>query len=209
MEISEKLKILREEKNLTQKDVATYLDLSRKTISGWENHRSFPDISSLVKLSKLYGISLDDLLNDENMLDHYKEQNSRNNRLNKVFFIVYEVNCLFTFLSYLRYFGLFNNIKFIFPIVMLICSVVVVITYPDWGIISFKKMILKILLVTGVTLIVCISELVFFEKSINISSQNLVFITGEIIGKIVFMIFLMFGTICAFILKPSFRKRTN
>lgn len=55
MDISEKLKRCRTDKSLTQAQVAEKLHVSRKTISGWENGRSYPDINSFVKLSDLYG----------------------------------------------------------------------------------------------------------------------------------------------------------
>ena len=62
MEISEKLKEARQKSGMTQDHVAEKIMVSRVTVSHWENGRSLPDIVSLIGLSDLYGISLDELV---------------------------------------------------------------------------------------------------------------------------------------------------
>ena len=48
--------------------------VSRQTISNWENEKSYPDIMSVIRLSDLYQVSLDQLLKgDEQMLEHLEE----------------------------------------------------------------------------------------------------------------------------------------
>lgn len=74
MEIGKKLREARQCSGLTQEQVAQSLYVSRQTISNWENEKSYPDIVSVVKLSDLYSISLDELLKgDEKMLEHLEE----------------------------------------------------------------------------------------------------------------------------------------
>lgn len=74
MEIGKKLKAARQGSGLTQEQVAECLYVSRQTISNWENEKSYPDIVSVVRLSDLYSISLDDLLKgDAKMLEHLEE----------------------------------------------------------------------------------------------------------------------------------------
>lgn len=71
MEIGKKLKEVRMKSNLTQEQVAEKLFVSRQTISNWENEKSYPDIISIIKLSDLYSISLDELLKgDQKMIEH-------------------------------------------------------------------------------------------------------------------------------------------
>ena len=71
MEIGKKLKDARLHSGLTQEKVAEELNVSRQTISNWENEKSYPDIISVIGLSNLYSISLDDLLKgDEKMMKH-------------------------------------------------------------------------------------------------------------------------------------------
>lgn len=62
--ISNNLKAIRESKNMSQEYVAKTLHISRQSISRWENNRSVPDTENLVALSKLYGVSLDELIGD-------------------------------------------------------------------------------------------------------------------------------------------------
>ena len=74
MEIGAKLKDARSRSGLTQEYVAEAVQVSRQTISNWENERSYPDIVSVIRLSDLYDISLDELLKgDEKMIDHLEE----------------------------------------------------------------------------------------------------------------------------------------
>ncbi len=74
MEIGKKLKDARMGSGLTQENVAEEINVSRQTISNWENEKSYPDIISAIKLSNLYSISLDDLLKGDNkMIKHLEE----------------------------------------------------------------------------------------------------------------------------------------
>ncbi len=57
---------LRKEQNLTQKDLASKLNVSDKAISRWETGKGFPDIDSLHALSKFFGITINELLAGEN-----------------------------------------------------------------------------------------------------------------------------------------------
>ena len=74
MDIGMKLKQARLTAKLTQEHVAEAIGVSRQTISNWENEKSYPDIVSVISLSDLYGISLDDLLKgDRKMIEHLNE----------------------------------------------------------------------------------------------------------------------------------------
>lgn len=64
MEIGAKIKEARTRTGLTQEQAAEALGVSRKTISNWENEKTYPDIVSVVKMSDLYAVSLDRLLKD-------------------------------------------------------------------------------------------------------------------------------------------------
>ena len=71
MQIGIKLKSARANVGLTQEKVSEEIQVSRQTISNWENERCYPDIMSIIKLSDLYNISLDDLLKgDTEMIKH-------------------------------------------------------------------------------------------------------------------------------------------
>ena len=74
MEIGKKLKDARMKSGFTQENVAEKINVSRQTISNWENEKSYPDIISVIALSDLYSTSLDDLLKgDREMVEHLEE----------------------------------------------------------------------------------------------------------------------------------------
>lgn len=58
----QRLQRLRKNANLTQEDVATKLNITAQAVSKWENDVSAPDISVLVELSDILGVSLDELM---------------------------------------------------------------------------------------------------------------------------------------------------
>ena len=68
MEISEKLKEARQKSGMSQDQVAEKIMVSRVTVSHWENGKSLPDIVSLISLSDLYSISLDELVKGDSKM---------------------------------------------------------------------------------------------------------------------------------------------
>lgn len=74
MDIGNKLRCGRQKKGLTQEQVAQVVGVSRQTVSNWETGKSLPDVISVIRLSDLYGVSLDQLLKgDDTMLHHIEE----------------------------------------------------------------------------------------------------------------------------------------
>ena len=65
MTLGQKLKKLRTEKGLTQKDLADQIHVTFQTISKWESDTNEPDIATLKELAKFFGCSFDYLLSDE------------------------------------------------------------------------------------------------------------------------------------------------
>ncbi len=75
MNIGEKIRNAREENNLTQAQAAESLMVSRQTISSWENGKSLPDILSVIRMSNLYQMSLDELLKgDKAMMEKIEKE---------------------------------------------------------------------------------------------------------------------------------------
>ena len=60
-----RLKELRRMNGLSQEEVAAKLKVSPQSVSKWENNRSFPDVSFIVPLAELLGVSTDELLGKE------------------------------------------------------------------------------------------------------------------------------------------------
>ena len=62
MELGKRIKNLRKTLNWNQDELAEKMFVSRQTISSWENDKSYPDIQSLLLLSNLFDVSLDQLV---------------------------------------------------------------------------------------------------------------------------------------------------
>ncbi|MYV17387.1 helix-turn-helix domain-containing protein [Furfurilactobacillus milii] len=96
MQIGIKLKQLRQHQQLTQADVADELKLSRKTISSWENDRSYPDVASLITLSDIYHVTVDELLKgDQSMINHLVEIDRQAKRTKREQGYYYWINLIF------------------------------------------------------------------------------------------------------------------
>ena len=65
MNLGERIYELRNQKNLSQGDLADKLDVSRQSISKWENNMAVPDLDKLMKLCDVFEISLDELTGRE------------------------------------------------------------------------------------------------------------------------------------------------
>ena len=64
MKFEEKLMMLRKKGGMSQEDLAERLGVSRQAISRWELGTTLPDAPNLLKLSDLFGVSIDYLLRD-------------------------------------------------------------------------------------------------------------------------------------------------
>ena len=81
--LGDKIKLYRENKKMTQNDIANILNVSPATVSKYESSALEPNIESLKRLAELFEVSIDELLNDEenkfdiskiNVLDILREQ---------------------------------------------------------------------------------------------------------------------------------------
>ena len=64
---SDKLKKLRLSKNLTQDQLAKLIYVSRSAVAKWEQNRGFPNIDAFQRISKIFEVSIDDLLSDKEL----------------------------------------------------------------------------------------------------------------------------------------------
>lgn len=63
--LAEKLKLLRKERNISQEKLAEYLGVSFQAVSKWENANAYPDITLLPEIARFFGITVDELLQVE------------------------------------------------------------------------------------------------------------------------------------------------
>ena len=68
MTIGKRIAHLRKEKGLTQEELAQHMGISPQAVSKWENDQTCPDISALPKLARLFGVTVDELLEGKEAL---------------------------------------------------------------------------------------------------------------------------------------------
>ena len=91
MELNEQIKKYRTEMNISQEELAEKIYVTRQSISNWENGKTYPDIHSLLLLSSLFGISLDQLVKGDIEImkeEIKKEETSKMNRYGKIYTIM-------------------------------------------------------------------------------------------------------------------------
>ena len=80
---------LRKEKNMTQKQVADAMGISDKTISKWERGLGCPDVSLLLGLSDIFGVSIEGILSGEINLNEISGGNMKNIKFYIIVRIIY------------------------------------------------------------------------------------------------------------------------
>ena len=92
MELGTQIRKYRNERTLSQEALAEKVYVSRQTVSNWENDKSYPDVNSLVLLSEVFEISLDQLIKgDVEMMKEQIDQTDKKKfeRLSNIFTILF------------------------------------------------------------------------------------------------------------------------
>lgn len=83
MSLGTNIQFYRKQKNMTQEDLAEFMNVSRQTVSKWESDTAFPETDKLITLSDYFGCTLDELIKgsaEENFTEdaagYDKEMNS-------------------------------------------------------------------------------------------------------------------------------------
>lgn len=86
MTLGKKLKEIRKRFGLSQEQLAEIMNVSRQAITKWENEDGLPDVSNLQELSKIFGVTVDYLLNNDNNLPalSMKKKLDKNKYNNKI-----------------------------------------------------------------------------------------------------------------------------
>lgn len=207
MELNEKLKRGRKNSELTQQQVAEQLHVSRKTISGWENGRTYPDISTVVKLCDLYRVSLDDLLRDDHLLEHYAQQDQRDTLAQRLSQFSYYFGLVLLMMCYMSFFVNWGVLTQWIPTLLPIDLIIFYATFSDWA--RFKK---KRKLILAIIVFIVILHLNFFIEFGNpsiyskFSGQDTAYILSFSFARIS-LIFVM--SFCVEMLLFFRRKRRN
>ncbi|MBR5538527.1 MAG: helix-turn-helix transcriptional regulator [Clostridia bacterium] len=108
MELDKKLQELRNQKGLTQDELAEKIFVSRTAISKWESGRGYPNIESLKALSKFFGVTVDELLSGYELLAISEEDGKKKeNHFRDIVFGLLDV-CV-AMLIFLPFFGQKNE----------------------------------------------------------------------------------------------------
>ncbi len=101
MTLGNKIKEIRNRFGYSQDDLASLINVSRQAVTKWECDNGIPDISNLQEISKVFGVTVDSLLNDKDLplltmrieLDknNYKSKLSSYSEVLKEYFTDYEI----------------------------------------------------------------------------------------------------------------------
>ena len=97
MEVKNQIRAYRSGLGMSQEELAEAVYVTRQTVSNWETGKSYPDIQSLLRLSALFGISLDQLIKGdaEQMKEKINAEEIRAfNRLSNVFTLMMVLSLL-------------------------------------------------------------------------------------------------------------------
>lgn len=129
MQLGQMIVKIRKESKLTQEEFAKKFDVTRQTVSNWENEKSYPDLLTLVKISDEFGYSLDTMLkenpkmteqmNNEIETGKKLEMIYKNKTLKLIFAIIGVIACLTMWIvSLVNYDGILE------PVIWLLCVLV-------------------------------------------------------------------------------------
>ncbi len=110
MELSNQIRKYRTEQKLSQEELAEKVYVSRQTISNWENGKSYPDIHSLLLLSSLFEISLDQLIKGDVEImkqEINQAEMEKHNHYGNVFAMLF-IACLVTFIPLVKFFKVYG-----------------------------------------------------------------------------------------------------
>lgn len=69
--LAQKLKALREKKEMSQAELASVLDVAQQTVASWEKSKSSPNYDLLQKIADFFNVSTDELLGRETTGGYY------------------------------------------------------------------------------------------------------------------------------------------
>lgn len=86
--LGKKLTEIRKENKMSQEEFAELFNVSRQTVSAWENSKSYPDIETLIRISEKFNISLDILLKENTKMVKDIDKKVKNNKKLKIIITV-------------------------------------------------------------------------------------------------------------------------
>ena len=119
MNFCDKLQKIRKENNITQEQLADKLNVSRQAVSKWESGTAYPDTEKLIQISKLFKVSLDELINDN--VDMIKTINKKKINFMETFDMVFEsIRKVFSMFFAMKF---WEKIKFLLEMAFVILAI--------------------------------------------------------------------------------------
>lgn len=105
MELGKQIKKYRGELGFSQEVLAEKIYVSRQTVSNWENNKNYPDINSLLRLSEVFGVSIDILIKGdvEKMKEEIRQQDRQQFEMDSYIFSALMLATLLTPVPLLHY----------------------------------------------------------------------------------------------------------
>lgn len=162
IKIGKYLKNLRNNKNLTQQELAEILGVSPKTISKWECGDCIPEINMLYNISKFYDTTIDNILNGEEKVQIKVENNSKKN--SRLFIYIGYVLFLLSIFSAFIIGSLHTLTAIIISVILLISSIVLLIV--GYYLLNTEEKSLNNILFKKISIYFLISHILIFISSI-------------------------------------------
>ena len=119
MNLSENLKKIRKDNNLSQEDLAEKLGVSRQSVSKWESGLAYPEMDKVLQICKMFNLNIDELLN-QNIKEVEKTKKSSIN-INKY---------IDDFLNYVtKTVNMFSNMKFKDKIKCILEQIIIILLF--------------------------------------------------------------------------------
>jgi len=81
MNLSDNLKKIRKDNNLSQEQLAEKLGVSRQSVSKWESNQTYPEMDKVLQICQMFNLNVDELLNRN--LKEVKDKKDSKNSINK------------------------------------------------------------------------------------------------------------------------------
>lgn len=141
------LKKLRNEKGLTQVQLAEQLNVSNRSVSRWETGSTLPDISILIELAEFYEVGIKEIIDGERKSETMKEE------MKDTLVKVAEYTNEDKEMQYYKMRKIIGGILIVFGVFLIISAMIIFPSDSSWG--SIYSIIGGIILSTGLYQVIC------------------------------------------------------
>lgn len=134
MQLGQTIVKIRKEHDLSQEKFANMFNVTRQTVSNWENEKSYPDLLTLVKISDMFGYALDTMLKENpDMTKKMNNDMKLGSRLEKIYSkrleiaVIGSVICCITWFISWKFFN--NSFEIVVWIMSIVICVLITIGY--------------------------------------------------------------------------------